>query len=67
MKKTVFVVLLAVAVCGGPFAQQTAEDYFNSGNTNVVKKDYDKAITDYTQAIKLNPQYAAACTGEYRQ
>jgi tetratricopeptide (TPR) repeat protein len=33
--------------------------YFNSGNANKNKGLYDQAIADYTQAIRLDPNYAA--------
>jgi TonB family protein len=41
---------------GGVLAQTTAEDYFNRGNAWVEKRDFDRAITDYTQALRINPQ-----------
>jgi tetratricopeptide (TPR) repeat protein len=60
MKKTVCILLLACAVCGGTFAQKTAEDYFTSGNVHYENNNINKAIADYTQAIKLNPNFAEA-------
>lgn len=38
----------------------TAEGLFLKGVDKVQKKDYQGAINDYTQAIKINPQYAEA-------
>ncbi|MDW8288339.1 MAG: hypothetical protein RMJ89_09725, partial [Flammeovirgaceae bacterium] len=40
--------------------EKTAEEYFNDGLNNMKKKDYLKAIGDFTHAISLNPQYAEA-------
>jgi len=60
MKKTVLILLLAFTVCARTFAQQTAEDYFNSGNAHYENNNFNKAIADYTQAIKLNPHFAEA-------
>jgi len=37
-----------------------AQDFFNSGLSYYDKGDYDRAIADYTQAIKLNPNYSEA-------
>jgi len=34
---------------------KSADQYYNDGKTAYDKKDYDKAITDFTQAIRLNP------------
>ena len=38
----------------------SAETYFTWGNTKYDLGDYKGAITDYTQAIRLKPDYAAA-------
>src|SRR3989454_2518083 len=32
----------------------------NRGNVYASKRDYDRAIRDYTEALRLNPKYAAA-------
>ncbi len=32
----------------------------NRGNAYASKRDYDRAIRDYTEALRLNPKYAAA-------
>ena len=37
-----------------------AEVYYGRGSAYVGKGDYDKAISDYTEAIRLNPRYAEA-------
>ncbi|MEH2069134.1 MAG: tetratricopeptide repeat protein [Nostoc sp.] len=38
----------------------TAEDFFKGGNDKYQKKDYQGAIEDFNQAIKINPNYANA-------
>ena len=38
----------------------TAEDYFRIGNRAHDEKDYDKAISDYSKAIELNPNFVEA-------
>ena len=40
--------------------RQEAVKYFTSGNTYREKGDYDRAITDYDQAIRLDPKYTVA-------
>jgi tetratricopeptide (TPR) repeat protein len=37
-----------------------ANDYYNRGNANYLKEDYDHAIADYTEAIRLDPTFARA-------
>ena len=40
--------------------KKDAEYYFNQGIVNSHESNYDKAIEDYTQAIKLDPNPAYA-------
>lgn len=40
--------------------QLTAEEYFSRGYAKGEAGDYEGAIADYTEAIRLNPQYALA-------
>jgi len=58
-KKTTLAVILMAVLCATAFAQK-AEDYLKSGQTAFEKKDFDKAIADQTQAIKINPNYTDA-------
>jgi tetratricopeptide (TPR) repeat protein len=37
-----------------------AKRYFNLGNDYFDKKDYDRAIVNYTEAIRLDPKYTIA-------
>jgi tetratricopeptide (TPR) repeat protein len=37
--------------------------FTNRGNGYAFKQDYDRAIADYTEAIKLDPDFAAAYNG----
>ena len=39
---------------------QTAEEYFERGNTHRKKGDFDGAIADYDEAIRLNPDFTEA-------
>jgi Flp pilus assembly protein TadD len=39
-----------------------APSYFNSGAVRFLKGDLDGAIRDQTQAIKLDPRFAGACS-----
>ncbi len=41
-------------------AKNDAEAYYKSGNENYKKGDYDKAISDFTEAIRLKPKFAEA-------
>jgi len=36
---------------------KTAEDFVNRGNLHCEKGDFDQAIADYTEAIRLDPDY----------
>jgi tetratricopeptide (TPR) repeat protein len=40
------------------FVTEITRDHFSSGNTHLANKEYDKAIAEYTQAIKLQPNDA---------
>jgi tetratricopeptide (TPR) repeat protein len=40
------------------FIAEISRDYFSSGNAHLANKEYDKAIADYTEAIKLDPKDA---------
>ncbi len=56
-----------VLVCGGGVAVwnmggDSAVAHYNRGNAYADKKEYDKAIEDYSEAIRLDPKYAAAYT-----
>jgi S1-C subfamily serine protease len=37
-----------------------ANDYYDSGLSSLGKRDYDKAISDFTEAIRLDPNYVLA-------
>ena len=52
--------VFAQSLLGIAFAQQTAEDFFTSGNAKAITSDWAGAIADYSKAIELNPQDANA-------
>ena len=53
-----FVALVAMFVLAFVNHGAARNDYFNRGAYWQHKKDYDKAIADYNQAIRLDPMYA---------
>jgi len=51
--------LLVFSGCG-PSKEQRAVDAYNRGIAYAEKADYDRAIADYTEAIRLDPKLAEA-------
>ena len=54
--KAIFIILLSVIYINS--LAQTADEFFNNGNTKFTHKDYTGAIADYSKAIALNPKNA---------
>jgi tetratricopeptide (TPR) repeat protein len=54
------IAVVALIAWSGALAQTTAEDYVRSGIAWSHKRDFDRAIADYNQALSNNPQYAEA-------
>jgi tetratricopeptide (TPR) repeat protein len=57
-------VLIFLSVASAPSAsaasKSSAKDAFNKGNEHYNNKNYDQAITEYAEAIRLDPKYKAA-------
>jgi tetratricopeptide (TPR) repeat protein len=60
MKRLYSLVLIFVLLTASSFEQPDAKAYFESGLTSLNKKEYIKAIGEFTNAISLNPTYADA-------
>ena len=61
MKRLILIALaLFISACAVPKKEKDAEAYNNRGVAWQRKGDYDRAITDYTKAIELNPRFAEA-------
>jgi tetratricopeptide (TPR) repeat protein len=52
--------LFVVLILAAPVAADDAVDYFNRGNAWYDKKEYDKATTAFTEAIRLDPKFSNA-------
>ncbi|MFQ5442657.1 MAG: tetratricopeptide repeat protein [Thermodesulfobacteriota bacterium] len=63
LKKILFAAVLLMAVFAPPaglFAGESAEEYLEKGNTHLFDREYDRAISDFSSAIEINPDYAEA-------
>ena len=57
----IFLILTILAGCATTQEiKEDAEAYYNRGNAYEKKGQYDKAISDYSKAIEINPKYAKA-------
>jgi tetratricopeptide (TPR) repeat protein len=52
------VVILSVQYFIGEMIRENPPDYLSWGNTHLANKEYNQAIADYTEAIKLDPNDA---------
>lgn len=61
------IMILLAALVLGLSAQaamsETAEEYYNQGNSKYTSGDYKEAIEDYDRAIELAPDYVEAYFG----
>jgi hypothetical protein len=53
------ILTLALLISAVSFGQ-TSTEYFNSGNDKAEANDHYGAISDFTKAIELNPNYTKA-------
>jgi len=58
MKKALFSIFVFFALAG--VWGQTAEDVYNRGKATLRQKNYDKAIADFTEVIRMDPNYVDA-------
>lgn len=63
-KLAISIILIALLLLPAPvFASagdKSATQWFETGNAYLIAKEYDNAILAFTEAIKINPQYAVA-------
>jgi tetratricopeptide (TPR) repeat protein len=56
-----FLIILITGVMGFPsFGHKSAKEYFELGEKQYEKKEYFKAISEYTRAIELDDKYFSA-------
>jgi tetratricopeptide (TPR) repeat protein len=63
MKKVIFNLFLTLIITQGVFAQTGFQGLINSGNEKLKGKSYKDAITDFSKALKEQPNDTAALGG----
>ncbi len=58
--RTLLAVGLVVVLGCGPSKEQQATDAYNRGLARDEKGESEKAIADFTEVLRLNPEYARA-------
>ena len=59
IRVSLFIVLSGLVLSNIAYAQ-TAQDYFEQGAQKAKDENAQGAVEDFTQAIKINPSFAAA-------
>ncbi|MBO4350142.1 MAG: tetratricopeptide repeat protein [Proteobacteria bacterium] len=75
LKKVLHVVVFSAAICALPlsfaYAQSSAQDYFEQGNSLYNQKKYSEAVASYHRAIQMQPHTQAKaylnCARAYTQ
>ena len=65
MQRTIQILIAFSVVVSGSvsLAQSSAEEYANRGVSWYKEGDFNKAISDFDEALKINPQFAGAYNG----
>jgi len=58
--KVGLVALVGTIITVGVYGCKKSEDYYNRGVARFKKVETDRAISDFTKAIKMNPRFAMA-------
>jgi tetratricopeptide (TPR) repeat protein len=56
IRRGVGLLVLLLATLGCASREQRSEKAFDRGNAAMARKDYDKAIAEFTEAIRLDPE-----------
>ena len=56
----IIVALIGTIIGVGVYGCKESEDYYNRGVARFKKGETDRALSDFTKAIKMNPRFAMA-------
>ena len=60
MKKTIVSVFFAVILASNAFSQNSADAHYSLGREYLSKDEFEKAILEFSEAINLDKNHAAA-------